>query len=238
MSGKKEAEIYCLAGNLCAPDVFTKIQFPQCFQKKYFDYLNQCSSGNVDQIADELIEQVRSDNCEKTVLLGYSAGGVIALAAASKAPELFQGLILSNTGVCSSGNSKSHFPQELKQHGREPKFIESFLASCFINGQLPMEIGEKMLQYALQAPLDKAIEVSVSLRQVDYSKSIKKYQEPVLILWGEKDRRRTLTSLLQLRECLPQAEVHRLDAGHTPMWDASDEYQKHCMEFLNSLFRK
>lgn len=236
MSGKKEAEIYCLAGNLCAPDVFAKIQFPQCFQKRHFDYLYRCSSGNVDQIADELIKQVRMDNCGKVFLLGYSAGGVIALAAASKAPELFHGLILSNTGVCSSGNSKSHFPQELRQHGRDPEFMENFLASCFMNGRLPMEIRDKMLQYALQAPLDKAIEVSASLRQVDYSESIKKYKAPVLILWGEKDRRRTLTSLLQLEECLPQAEVHKLDSGHTPMWDASNEYQKYCAEFLNSLF--
>lgn len=238
MTGKKDAAVYCLAGNLCAPDVFAKIQFPPCFRKEHFDYLNQCSSGNVDQIADELIGQVRKDQYEKAVLLGYSAGGVIALAAASKAPELFQGLILSNTGVCASGNSQSHFPQELKEHGREPEFMQGFLSSCFVDGCLPEEIGGKMLQYAFQAPLDKAIEVSASLREADYSESVKRFKAPVLILWGEKDRRRTLTSLLQLEECLPQAEVYKMDAGHTPMWDAAAEYQKHCMEFLNSLFRK
>ena len=95
-----------------------------------------------------------------------------------------------------------------------------------------------MLQYALQAPLDKAIEVSTSLREADYSEPIKRFKAPVLILWGEKDRRRTLTSLQQLETCLPQAEVYKLDAGHTPMWDAAAEYQEHCMEFLNGLFRK
>lgn len=231
------AEVYCLAGNLCNPIVFDEIEFPQGIQKRYFDYLRESPTGNVDQIAQDIVNRCKAKNKKNIVLAGYSAGGVIAIAAASKAPELFRGLVLSNTGVCAQGNSKSHFPQDLREHGKDEKFLKSFLASCFAK-----KISDKMLNeltdYAQSVSLEKAIEVSESLRQLDCSSSVSAFRAPVLILWGKQDRRRTVQSLEQLKDCLPQSEVHLLDAGHTPMYDASKDYEQLSSSFLQRIFQE
>lgn len=234
MDGSNETIVCCLAGNLCSPRVFDKIQFSPLAKKVYYDYLNQASTGHVDKIAEELITWIREKAWKKVVLAGYSAGGVIALAAASKAPELFQGLILSNTGLCAEGNSKNNFPQELQLHGKERNFLKSFLDSCFLLLP-PQEMENLLVKYALQAPLEKAVEVSISLRQVDYSSAISCFHGSVLILWGKKDRRRTEVALRRLERCIPQAETFLLDAGHTPMWDAAKGYQTRCREFLQKI---
>lgn len=237
MDHNLNAEVYCLAGNLCNPIVFDEIEFPKGIQKRYFDYLRNSPTGNVDQIAQDIVNRCEAKNKKNIVLAGYSAGGVIAIAAVSKAPNLFQGLILSNTGVCAQGNSKSHFPQDLRNHGRDEGFLKSFLVSCFAK-KIPNKMLDELIAYAQNISLEKAIEVSESLRQLDYSSSISAFQAPVLILWGRKDQRRTIQSLEQLKDCLPQSEVHMLDAGHTPMYDAAKEYEKFSSSFLHQIFQK
>ena len=141
------AEVYCLAGNLCNPIVFDEVAFPRGIQKKYFDYLRESPTGNVDQIAQDFVNKLKLQGKKDLVLAGYSSGGVIALAAASKAPHLFRGLILSNTGVCAQGNSKSHFPQELRDHGRDEAFLKNFLDSCFAK-KIPNKMLDELTAYA------------------------------------------------------------------------------------------
>lgn len=80
-----------------------------------------------------------------------------------------------------------------------------FFKNCFIVAPLP-QLMDHLINYAMECPLEKAIEVSKTLRERAYDSLISKYRNPVLILWGEKDKRRTLEALKKLEWCIPQAE--------------------------------
>ena len=204
------------------------------YKKIKIDYLRECPFGDVERIAQWLIEWVRRKTFNKVVLAGYSAGGVIAIAAASKAPDLFNALILSNTGPSATGNSSTNFVEELREKGGEKAFYEIFFKNCFIVAPLP-QLMDHLINYAMECPLEKAIEVSKTLRERAYDSLISKYRNPVLILWGEKDKRRTLEALKKLEWCIPQAETHLLSAGHTPMWDCPKEYSRYANNFLKNI---
>lgn len=235
LNGSARSVVICLAGNLCSPDLFDRVRFGS-FEKVKLDYLRECPSGDVEEIGAWLVRWVRTRHFAHVVLAGYSAGGVIAISAASKAPELFDALILSNTGPSAEGNSKSHFVDDLRAHGQESSFQRNFLSSCFLH--VPSEeVLERLVDYALDSSFDRAIEVSQSLRQRNYDQAIRAYRNPVLVLWGEKDTRRTAAARQKLVQCLPQAEVHLLPAGHTPMWDCPDEYSRLAGAFLEPLSR-
>ena len=226
--------VICLAGNMCSPRAFDRIHFPQ---KVYLDYLWQDKVCDVDALGWWVIERIEKMGLKHPILAGYSAGGVTAISAASKRPELIDALILSNTGVSGSGNSKPGFAAELRKSCKDPVYLDKFVRSCFAF-PLNDDMAKIMVDYALQCKEDAAVGTSTSIRQNDFGNAIRNYKNPVCILWGKLDTRRTKTALDGLVECLPQAEVHLLEAGHTPMWDAAAEYEKFACAFIEKLYKK
>lgn len=228
-----ETVLLCLAGNLCSPQVFDQIRAPRGFQKIYVDYLRSPGPWDMDSMGEHLVEAVRKSEVSQIILAGYSAGGVLAISAVSKAPELFDGLLLSNTGPCSIGHGNPEFARELREHFDDERYIRSFLQSCFYKPVSRM-MEDQLYAYTRGVSADAACEAASSLRVSDYRETLAEYDGPVVIAHGKLDTRRKLDSVEMLKRCLPQAEVVLLETGHTPMFEDPAGYQK----ALHSLFKK
>jgi pimeloyl-ACP methyl ester carboxylesterase len=143
---KGQPVLVCVAGNLCSPKVFDQVKLPADMARLYVDYLGKEGPWDMDSLGWQLIDQLKKKCSGPIVLAGYSAGGVIAISAASKAPELFAGLVLSNTGPCSIGHGKPGFADELKANFDNEEYIRTFLGSCFYEKPSP-ELLETMWKY-------------------------------------------------------------------------------------------
>ena len=223
----------CLAGNLCSPAVFDKIQVPTFMQKVYVDYLAEPGPWEIHSIGANLVSRVRNFGGLPVIVAAYSAGGVVAMSAVSQAPELFAGLVLSSTGPCSLGHGDPNFPQELKDNIDNEVYMRKFLSSCFYH-PISKEMENVLWEYTRTLNKEAGYDVSRSLRQEDYRILLKRFKNPVAIIHGKFDNRRKLDAVELLKESLPQAAVTLLNTGHTPMWEDSEGYQK----ALDSLLKK
>ena len=226
--------LLCIAGNLCDPEVaFERIAPPGDFQKVNVHYLEGDGPWDVESLGCELAELLLKLSPAPVVLAGYSAGGVLCISAAAKAPERIAGLVLSNTGPCSKGHGAPLFAQELKEHFYDEDYIRHFLSSCFYN-PISKETEDRLWNYTRTVSPQAAYEVSMSLRQEDYREGLKRYCGPAAVIHGQLDTRRKMDSVEMICECLPQAQVTLLQTGHTPMWEDAAGYQ----DALNLLLEK
>lgn len=227
--------LLCLAGNLCSPAVFDRIQVPDFIRKVRLDYLGAPGPWDMDSMGWELVRLIEGLGDVPVILAGYSAGGVLAISAASKAPGRFAGLALSNTGPCSIGHGNPAFAQELRESYDDEAYIRRFLASCFY--QPPEEETLTALwHYTRSVGCEAAVEVSSSLREVDYREAFKAYRGPAAVIHGRLDTRRGLDSVEMICGCLPQAKVTLLETGHTPMWEDAPGYQAALNQLIFQVF--
>lgn len=227
--------LLCIAGNLCDPAVvFERIVPTRDFQKIYVHYLDGEGPWDVETLGQELAQLLGQFTSVPVVLAGYSAGGVLCISAASKKPERVSGLVLSNTGPCSKGHGSPQFAQELKEHFDDETYIRHFLSSCFYH-PISKETEDRLWDYTRTIPSKAGYEVSLSLRQMDYSESLKIYKGPAAVIHGQLDNRRKMDSVERICESLPQAQVTLLQTGHTPMWEDAAGYEKALETFLRRI---
>lgn len=237
LSGEIETNkpvLLCLAGNLCSPSVFDRIQVPDSIQKIYVDYLDGDGPWDMDSLGQRLADMILGWEKTPVILAGYSAGGVLAISVACKIPERIAGLVLSNTGPCSIGHGNPGFAAELKERFEDETYIRSFLSSCFYK-PVSKDMEDSLWLYTRGVSRDAAYEVSKSLREVDYRGQLKAYKNPALIIHGRFDTRRGMGSVAMIQDCLPQSETVFLDTGHTPMYEDPEGYQKALLDGLSKM---
>lgn len=222
---KNQPVLLCMAGNLCSPSVFDRISAPEGIQKLYLDYLEQPGPWDMEAMGWEVVRLIEGFGKAPVILAGYSAGGVLAISAASKAPERVAGLALSNTGPCSTGHGNPGFVQELRENYDSELYMRSFLSSCFYHA-ISKEMEDELWAYTRTVSREAGCCVSQSLREIDYREALKQYRSPAAIIYGCLDTRRKMDSVQMIQASLPQAETTILQTGHTPMWEDPEGYQK------------
>lgn len=228
-----KALLVCIAGNLCDPRVFSQITVPANIEICYLDYLRGTGPWDMDSMGYQLLEIINNLSVP-IVLAGYSAGGVLAMSAASKSPSSIAGLVLSNTGPCSIGHGNPNFPTELSLNYNNEEYIRKFLTSCFAQ-KISKAFEDQLWHYTRTVNCQAAYHVSKSLREADYRDGLKKFDNPVALIHGQLDTRRKLNSVETMKECMPQAEVTLLQTGHTPMWEDPIGYQNALDALLSKI---
>lgn len=87
---KGQPVLVFVAGNLCSPEVFDQVKLPADMARLYVDYLGKEGPWDMDSLGWQLIDQLKKKCSGPIVLAGYSAGGVIAISAASKLRNCLQ----------------------------------------------------------------------------------------------------------------------------------------------------
>ncbi|MEZ4608292.1 MAG: alpha/beta hydrolase [Deinococcales bacterium] len=167
----------------------------------------------------------------KTVLVGNSAGGTIALQTALARPEQFAGLILISPAVYASGGPPSWMRPLLflPQSTHVGPIIARQFAGEAGKGLLeaawsdPNRISDQIREnYALSqkvANWDKSLWEMIRANEAQKfdPESLKALEIPVLIIAGEQDKIIPLADNEKLAQALTQAKLVRLpDCGHVP----------------------
>lgn len=128
------------------------------------------SELNLEQVADQLADWFGSEGLEKSVVIGHSLGGYVALALAERHPHLIQGLGLFHSMALADDEESKHKRDKallfLKKHPVS-KFIEPFIPSLFFD-QRKTELQEeirKSTEIGLQTPLNTIIAYTLAMRE-------------------------------------------------------------------------
>lgn len=213
-----------IPGTLIAPAVYEKVVVPNGFQAIYVDWMSGRVCRNIDFVAEQVAQFIKDKKFPALIIAGYSSGGVIAMLSYLNLIDksLVNGMLLSNTGCSIAGQTNSSLPDTIKNSWTDES-IEAFIKRCFCK---PLEetMYVKLFSYARRWPSNIVIEPVLSLRNVDLTERLKNISCPVYIAHGELDPVRKVFHAEMLRDLIPDATLWLLDAGHSPMYEASEEY--------------
>ena len=185
------------------------------------------SPASPDTITDEtIIEDIFGVldhlKVEKCILMGESMGGRVAILAALRHPERFEGLVLMG--------SLSHLPARLSDESLSQQikmlktnykgFMENFVKTCF-----PEPNIDHIHRWGINVCLRNELEATIRYLSMFHSKSEENIQLPLsdikiptLVIQGEKDAFAPLEHAKILADTIPDAELVIIKgAGHVPI---------------------
>jgi pimeloyl-ACP methyl ester carboxylesterase len=154
---------------------------------------------------------------EKASLIGHSMGGYIAIDLATSNPERVDRIVVVDGLVYPLG--KAHL-QNLWRLLRALRYASSnFLPVLFMD--------------AFRAGLLTMFSAIREVFDADISTSLDRIKTPSLIVWGEYDMVLPVEIGWRLHEQLSGSEFVVIEgAGHNPMWDRPEEFNKIVINFL------
>jgi pimeloyl-ACP methyl ester carboxylesterase len=164
-----------------------------------------------------LMEWLQVVGIEQAHLVGHSMGGYIATEVAALAPEAVRRLVLVDALVLPMGRG-------LLRHAWDLVRAIRYMSPGF----LPVLAGD-----ALRAGPQAMWHVTREVLSADLSNRLDAVQAEALVVWGEKDSLLAPKLGQELSERLAKACFVCVEgAGHNPMWDRPERFNKLLLDFL------
>jgi pimeloyl-ACP methyl ester carboxylesterase len=224
--------ILCLAGNTIAPAVYGPAlqALEPDVQVVGLDYLLSSASGDFDELAAAIAQNVDSRQ-GPTVLVGHSAGGALAVAAAALLESRLTALVVCSTGPNTAGHTQQQFPDAKAATTTDPANV----LSLFPDFLPPLPLQEELVQYAAGLPLEAVVGLFLSQRQVDLTARLDSIACPTIVIHGTHDPRRPVSHGERLAHSIPGARLVLLDTGHNPMIEQPKAFRSEVVRLLASV---
>lgn len=222
-----------LPGTLLPPTIFDPVLLGNGWRWQPLDWLAGPGNGDLATAAGEIVARWSMRDLGHRVLVGHSAGGVVALQVAAQLGSELDGLILIDTGASAANHGDPDLPQRLLAQWGE-SFIETFLLRC-IGEKALARYGDELRRYALSAGPERAYRAMTSLRRLDLTGRLGDVRCPTLVVHGKRDPARSLEHARALTSGIAGARLEILDAGHTPMLESPDALAACLDDFLATL---
>lgn len=226
-------KLMALPGTLLPPGMFHSVALPNGWHWSPVDWLREPSGGDLLAMAETLGQRWSRESDSHRLLVGHSAGGVIAMQMAADLGDRLAGLILIDSGASALNHGDPDLPQRLRAQWGDD-FIEAFLLRCVGQNALH-QYGKKLRDYAHAAGPERAYRAMVSLRRQDLTQRLGEIRCPTLIIHGTRDPARRREHAEALANGIAGAELRWLDAGHTPMLECPRMLAKVVADFLDTL---
>lgn len=209
-----------------------------------FDY----SIPNLTEKLRRFIEAIDVD--PNLHISGHSMGGAVSLLYAAQYPIDTKSLFLVDTaGVFKTGNTP---------YLKDPNLLRNFIVSKpgdfdrlfkiaahmppFIPNELKVEQEKLMISNVANNTklVEQLILMSKTYTPETFALAARSIDQPVLILWGEKDQIINVEAAGELKSLLKNAKepIILKDVGHTPILEQEQILVNHYLEFLKNLSKK
>ena len=192
--------------------------------------------------AEDLRVLLEALSIESACVLGYSMGGRIALEFALAYPEMTAGLLLANSGI---GETPSQEMQERRQMMVEvlqqadiEVVAELMTEASFSPGLKERNPAafEKYKSVKMQNdPSEYLAVMQAIVGAIDSPADFGSLQCPTLILAGDQDGFMSVSLGEEMRDAIPDAEMHVLPTGHAAMIEETEAYNRIVLSFLEKL---
>lgn len=188
------------------------------------------------QQADDL------QSAEKSVLLGLSMGGIVAMECLRQEPQLFDALILMDTNPLAEDPSRQRLrPPQIK------RALDGELETILIEEMKPLYLApanrsnEALLALVLNmakqlGPAVFAQQSKALMNRMDSVEVLSSWNKPALIMHGKHDRLCPPERHTLMHKIMPQSELHEIpDAGHLPTLEAPVNVNDKLLSFIAAL---
>ncbi|WP_345654946.1 alpha/beta hydrolase [Streptomyces tremellae] len=223
--GKPDAlpDVLALPGTFCAPAVFDRLAGAlrgRC-RLRALSWMTDAGSWTIASLAEWVAGTIERDGGRPVVLIGHSTGGAIALRTAARHPELLRGLMLINTGPHMRGHGD--VGALIDAIGREgvPSVTRRVLGRSFARPPAAADL-ERLSAYGHSVTAAAAVEVLASQRGTDLTSVLPEVRVPTAVVHGRLDPVRDTAEAARTAAGFPDATLHLVEAGHSPMYECPD----------------
>ncbi len=191
------------------------------------DFSQRTDLVSIDAYAHELHRQLQGANAKKSILVGHSMGGYIALAFAERYPELVQELVLFHSTAYADDDAKREQRKQtidaLKTEGTAP-FIEKTMPKMVAPGFSAETIQQLISRYRA-LPTDALVAgMQAIANRPDRTHVLRDARFPVRLILGKQDQLITYDKTRTLAELSDKVTVATMEtAGHLGMIEQTDE---------------
>jgi pimeloyl-ACP methyl ester carboxylesterase len=155
---------------------------------------------------------------ERASIIGHSMGGFIAADLAAEFPDRVDRLVLVDAAILPSDRG----------HARQA--VNLFRGVS----RLPVRFLPILMADAYRAGPSSIRKAARELTTADLRPKLSRIEVPTLVIWGEHDTLVPRAIGEEIRANLPNASWVVLEgAGHNPMWDRADAFNRVVVEFLS-----
>lgn len=177
---------------------------------------------NLHSAADELVRWMQQIGLRRAHVVGHSMGGFVAIDLAARYPEFVNRLVLVSAAV-NVADTKTQL--NLRQFKPNMCQFKSRLRGL---NTLPLLLGDlgrcspRTMLAATQA-----------LMRTKVQERLQRIKAPTMVLWGDQDAMVPIEQGYALAQHLPCEELVMIEnAGHHPMWDQPESFNKELIDFL------
>jgi pimeloyl-ACP methyl ester carboxylesterase len=152
-------------------------------------------------------------------VIGHSMGGLVAAELAADYPEAVDRLVLVDAAGLPLARS----------------FAEQAFGVLRAAPRIPLGLYPVLVDDTRRAGLVSTLRLAHRLAGADLSRKLGSIAAPTLVVWGEDDTIVPLRVGVALAQAIPHARIEVLPhAGHVPMWETPDTWNRLVLSFLSS----
>lgn len=197
------------------------------------------ASLSIDSMAENMRELLLENGIEKTVVIGHSMGGYVALALAEKYPEMVQGLGLFHSTASPDNEEKK------EARRKSISMIEKYGSYTFIKQTMPNmfspayrkqhpESIEAYIQLCSQCPQPSLVAYYEAMMQrPDRTTVLSSLKVPALFVIGKDDTAVPPQQVLPQVSLPPVSDIRIFEnTGHMGMWEVPEASSLLLQQFI------
>ncbi len=185
---------------------------------------------NVKSLAKFLHKFMDFKGIDKSLLLGNSLGGHIALYFAKTNPEKVRGLLLTGSSGLYENSLGGTYPKRGDYEYITKKAQEVFYDPKIASKELIDEIFE-IVNNRMRAI--KIVAIAKSAIRHNMANDLPKMKIPTCLIWGKNDKVTPPDVAEQFNELLPDSQLFWIDkCGHVPMMEHPKEFNRILLDWL------
>lgn len=219
------AAAWFLPGNMLDPVVvFADVPAPDGYAKVLCDWLAGPAPTDLHTVAGRLADRITCTRPQPLILVGHSAGGVLAMLVALRVPGKVHGLIVLNTGAHTDSQRNPDMPDRVRHHFG-PELVGEFVDRCHAR---PLKPGmrDALIRHALHGSPQRYLDAFVSIRRIDLRPELARIQCPTVVVYGRMDQIRQASDAHELATGIPSSELIPSDSGHSSPLEDPDTVQR------------
>jgi pimeloyl-ACP methyl ester carboxylesterase len=170
------------------------------------------------EAAQGVLEWMDYLRLEQVSLIGHSMGGYIAIDLAARYPRRIHKIVLVDALALPMDRST----------------LRSAVGLAHALRYMPFNFLPVLVSDALQAGPGTLLRAGREVLAADISDALERIQAPSLVIWGENDTLLPVQLGELLHRRLPGSQFHLIKhAGHNPMWDRPEQFNRAVVKFLS-----
>jgi 3-oxoadipate enol-lactonase len=189
----------------------------------------------LDMLAEDLRQLLEHLKIKKTSFVGLSMGGMIGQTLALKSPELFDRVVLADTGHAQTPETIKQWDERIQtaeSKGMQP-LVQGTIERWFTKDFRDKPIVKKIAELIASTPVPGYVGCCQAIARLSTTARLKDIKQPVLAIAGEQDAAAPGTRYIG--ENVPGAKLVMIaQAAHIANIEQAEAFNRALREFLSS----